>query len=91
MKRVQISECSVDFQRPLAILKLLPEHFPLTSFLFPLPHYLEMADIPCLRAVTHRQAVRHSNLRNQELEDHDQGFGTSIQKPSASPRLRVSA
>ena len=43
------------------------------------------ADIPCLRAVTHRQAVRHFNLRNQEVEDHDhdqdrdQDFGTSIE------------
>ncbi len=50
--------------------------------------------IPCLRAVTHRQAVRHFNLRNQELEDHDQDFGTSLQHPETGQKptmLRLKA
>ena len=53
-------------------------------------------DIPCLRTATHWQAVRHFNLRNQELEDHDQDqdqdqdFGTSIEHPETSIEHPVS-
>ncbi|MCE2452947.1 MAG: hypothetical protein J4F48_08950, partial [Nitrospinae bacterium] len=40
---------------------------------------------------THRQAVRHFNLRNQELEDHDQDFGTSLQHPETSIKHQASS